>query len=58
MPAAKRAFWDIAMPPYQQNKYQQNKGNKNVKKVAKRDPLYIDGQCRGRCTSITKTSIF
>src|SRR4051794_10710946 len=40
------AFLDIAMPPYQDrnDRNDRNKRNKNIKKVAKRDPLYIDGQ--------------
>jgi len=33
----------FAMPPYQ-DRNERNNRNKNVKKVAKRDPIYIDGQ--------------
>jgi small subunit ribosomal protein S18 len=32
------------MPPYQNDRNDRNKRNKNIKKVAKRDPIYIDGQ--------------
>ena len=44
--AARKPFLDIAMPPYQDRneRNDRNKRNKNIKKVAKRDPLYIDGQ--------------
>src|SRR3954465_11374904 len=44
--AARQPFLDIAMPPYQDrnDRNDRNKRNKNIKKVAKRDPLYIDGQ--------------
>jgi small subunit ribosomal protein S18 len=31
------------MPPYQQQQHQ-NKRNKTVKKVARRDPIYIEGR--------------
>jgi small subunit ribosomal protein S18 len=41
--AASQPFLDIAMPPYQ-DRNDRNKRNKNIKKVAKRDPLFIDGQ--------------
>src|SRR3979409_292491 len=41
--AASKSFLDIVMPPYQ-DRNDRNKRNKNIKKVAKRDPLYIDGQ--------------
>jgi hypothetical protein len=41
--AADKPFLDIPMPPYQ-DRNDRNKRNKNIKKVAKRDPLYIDGQ--------------
>jgi small subunit ribosomal protein S18 len=33
-----------AMPPYNNDRNDRNKRNKNIKKVAKRDPLYVDGQ--------------
>jgi small subunit ribosomal protein S18 len=32
------------MPPYQQQHQHQNKRNKTVKKVARRDPIYIEGR--------------
>jgi small subunit ribosomal protein S18 len=32
------------MPPYQQNQQHQNKRNKTIKKVARRDPIYIEGR--------------